>query len=153
MALFSVFSKLVLIETAVYSVFYFILTLFLISRKRLLLAYRTGALVWDVGVLILLVILQVLHLYSGVRVHLMETTGPTLSHLIVTGITILPTLYFLFYQTYVIPLDVVLSGVLLFFYSLDGVLTFFFLCRLARSVSFSGETSFYLTSYNEWQSI
>lgn len=31
----------------------------------LLLAYRTGALVWDVGVLILLVILQVLHLYSG----------------------------------------------------------------------------------------
>lgn len=83
----------------------------------------------------------------------METTGPTLSHLIVTGITILPTLYFLFYQTYVIPLDVVLSGVLLFFYSLDGVLTFFFLCRLARSVSFSGETSFYLTSYNEWQSI
>ncbi|XP_037307642.2 transmembrane protein 80-like [Pungitius pungitius] len=127
----SVSFQLLLNLTTVYFVFYFFFTLVVIIRKSLVLSYPTDALVCDVCLLFLLAILEFLHFYSGVRGHLTESKGFVLTHLITTGTTILLALYFLLWQTYVMRVDVVLSGVLLFVYGLDGVMAFITLARLA----------------------
>ncbi|XP_034391420.1 transmembrane protein 216 [Cyclopterus lumpus] len=127
----SVTFQLLLNLTTAYFVFYFLFTLGLIVRKSLVLTYPTDALVYDVCLLFLLAGLDCLHLLSGVRGHLTENEGLILTNLIVTGTTILLTVYFLVWQTYVMRADVILSSVLLFFYGLDGVLAFSTLARLA----------------------
>ncbi|KAM8891424.1 transmembrane protein 80-like isoform 2-T2 [Spinachia spinachia] len=127
----SVSFQLLLNLTTVYFVFYFFLTLGVIIRKSLLLPYPTDAVACDVCLLFLLAILEFLHFYSGVRGHLMESKGFTLTHLISTATTVFLALYFLLWQTYVWRVDVVLSGVLLFVYGLDGVLAIITSKRLA----------------------
>ncbi|XP_054476702.1 transmembrane protein 80-like [Anoplopoma fimbria] len=127
----SVTLQLLLKLTSVYFVLYFLLTLGLIIRKSLVLSYPADALVCDVCLLFLLALLEVLHYSCGVRGHLTESEILILTNLIVTGTTILLTVYFLVWQTYVMRLDVILSSILLVVYGLDGVLAFSTLARLA----------------------
>nr|XP_046251432.1 transmembrane protein 80-like [Scatophagus argus] len=131
----SVTFQLLLTLTSVYFVLYFLFTLGLIITKSLMLTYPADALVCDVGLLFLLAALNLLHLFCGVKGNLMESEGYILGNLFVTGTTILLTVYFLVWQTYVMRADVIISSVLLVAYGLDGVLAFSTLARLASAYS------------------
>ncbi|XP_044050464.1 transmembrane protein 80-like isoform X2 [Siniperca chuatsi] len=127
----SVTFQLLLKLTTIYFVFYFLFTLGLIIRKSLVLSYPVDAVVCDVSLLFLLAALEFLHFFCGVKGNLTESEGYILANLIVTGTTILLTVYFLVWQTYVMWADVFISSVLLVVYGLDGVLAFSTLARLA----------------------
>ncbi|XP_032378131.1 transmembrane protein 216 [Etheostoma spectabile] len=131
----SVTFQLLLKLTAVYFVFYFLFTLGLIIRKSLVLPYPVDALVYDVCLLLLLAVLDFLHFFCGVKGNLTESEHYILANLIVTGTTILLTIYFLVWQTYVMRADVIISSVLLVAYGLDGVLALSTLARLASVYS------------------
>ncbi|XP_008304537.1 transmembrane protein 80-like [Stegastes partitus] len=121
--------------TAVYFVLYFLFTLSLIIRKSLLLSYPADAVLCDVGLLFLLAALEFLHFFSGVKGNLAESEGYILANLVVTGTTILLTVYFLVWQTYVMRADVIISSILVVVYGLDGFLAFSTLARLASVYS------------------
>ncbi|XP_035763024.1 transmembrane protein 80-like isoform X2 [Neolamprologus brichardi] len=108
----SVTLQLLLHVTAAYFVFYFVFTLGLIIKKSLVLSYPSDALVCDIVLLFLLAALEFLHFYSGA--------------------TILLTVYFLVWQSYVMRADVIISSVSLGLYGLDGVLAFSTLTKFAR---------------------
>jgi len=76
-------------------------------------------------------------LSAGVKGNLTESEGYILGNLIVTATTVLLTVYFLVWQTYVMRADVIISSVLLAVYGLDGILAFSTLARFARLVPFS----------------
>ncbi|XP_069564195.1 transmembrane protein 80-like [Brachyistius frenatus] len=127
--------QLLLKLTQVYFGFYFLFTLGLIIRKSLVLSYPADALACDVGLLFLLAALEFLQFFFGVKGNLTENQGYILGNLIVTGTTILLTVYFLVWQTYVMRADVIISSILLVVYGLDGVLAFNLLARLASVYS------------------
>ncbi|XP_022045408.1 transmembrane protein 80-like [Acanthochromis polyacanthus] len=131
----SVSLQILLKLTAVYFVLYFLFTLGLIIRKSLELSYPADAVLCDVGLLFLLAALELLHFFCGVKGNLTESEGYILGNLIVTGTTILLTVYFLVWQTYVVRADVIISSVLLVVYSLDGILALSTLARLASAYS------------------
>ncbi|XP_038562407.1 transmembrane protein 80-like [Micropterus salmoides] len=131
----SVTFQLLLNLTTAYFVFYFLFTLGLIIRKSLVLSYPVDALVCDVSLLFLLAALEFLHFFCGVKGNLTECANYILANLIVLGATILLTVYFLVWQTYVMGADVIISSVLLIVYGLDGVLAFITLARLASFYS------------------
>ncbi|KAM4573466.1 transmembrane protein 80-like [Odontesthes bonariensis] len=127
--------QLLLKLTSVYFVFYFLFTLGLIIKKSLVLSYPVDALACDVGLLFLLAALEFLHFLFGVKGNLTESEGYILGNLIVTATTVLLTVYFLVWQTYVMRADVIISSVLLAVYGLDGVLAFSTLARFASAYS------------------
>ncbi|XP_041852491.1 transmembrane protein 80-like [Melanotaenia boesemani] len=131
----SVTLQLLLNLTSVYFIFYFLLTLGLIIKKSLVLSYPADALVCDVALLFLLAALEFLHLYCGMKGNLTESEGYIVGHLIVTSTTVLLTVYFLVWQTYIMRADVIISSVLLAVYGLDGVLAFSTLARFASVYS------------------
>lgn len=63
---------------------------------------------------------------------LSESEGYILANLVVTASTILLTVYFLVWQTYVMRIDVIVSSVLLVAFGVDGLLAIGALTRLAR---------------------
>ncbi|MEQ2239757.1 hypothetical protein ILYODFUR_007809, partial [Ilyodon furcidens] len=128
----SVTLQLLLNLTSVYFVFYFLFTLSLIIKKSLELPYPSDALVCDVGLLVLLAALEFLHFFCGVKGNLTESEGYIFGNLIVTATTILLTVYFLLWQTYVMRADVIISSVLVAVYGADGVLALSTLARFAR---------------------
>ncbi|MED6253712.1 hypothetical protein ATANTOWER_030461 [Ataeniobius toweri] len=128
----SVTLQLLLNLTSVYFVFYFLFTLSLIIKKSLELPYPSDALVCDVGLLVLLAALEFLHFFCGVKGNLTENEGYIFGNLIVTATTILLTVYFLLWQTYVMRADVIISSVLVAVYGADGVLALSTLARFAR---------------------
>ncbi|KAM9352351.1 transmembrane protein 80-like [Symphorus nematophorus] len=131
----SVTFQLLLNLTSVYFVFYFVSTLSLIIRKSLVLSYPADALACDVGLLFLLAAVDIIHFFSGVKGNLTESERYILANLIATGTTILLTVYFLVWQTYVMRADEIISSILLVVYGLDGVLAISTLARLASVYS------------------
>ncbi|XP_015819815.2 transmembrane protein 80 [Nothobranchius furzeri] len=128
----SVILQLLLYLTGVYFVFYFLFTLGLLIKKSLMLSYPTDALVCDVCLLLLLAALELLHFFCGVKGNLMESKSYILGNLVVTAPTILLTVYFLVWQSYVMFIDQIISSILVVVYGLDGVLV---LTRLASVYS------------------
>ncbi|XP_075883274.1 transmembrane protein 80-like isoform X2 [Nelusetta ayraudi] len=127
--------QLVLHVTSAYFVFYFMITLGLIIRKSLVLPYPTDALACDVTLLLLLAALDVVHFFCGVKGNLSESEGYILANLVATASTILLTVYFLVWQTYVMRADVIISSILLVAFGLDGLLAIATLTRLASIYS------------------
>ncbi|XP_026031538.1 transmembrane protein 80 [Astatotilapia calliptera] len=128
----SVTLQLLLHVTAAYFVFYFLFTLGLIIKKSLVLSYPSDALVCDIFLLFLLAALEFLHFSIGVKGNLTESETYVFGNLLLTGATILLTVYFLVWQSYVMRADVIISSVSLGLYGLDGVLAFSTLTRFAR---------------------
>uniref|UniRef100_A0A3P9IQT4 Transmembrane protein 80 n=1 Tax=Oryzias latipes TaxID=8090 RepID=A0A3P9IQT4_ORYLA len=127
--------QLLLRLTSIYFIIYFLFTLGLLVKKSVVLSYPPDALVYDVALLFLLAALEVLHLLCGVKGNLTESGGYILANIIVTAATILLTVYFLVWQTYVMRADVIISGILLAAYGLDGVLAVSTLARFASAYS------------------
>ncbi|XP_037539622.1 transmembrane protein 80-like [Nematolebias whitei] len=130
----SVALQLLLNVTSFYFVFYFLFTLGLIVRKSLTLSYPADALTCDVALLFLLAALHLLHFFCGVKGNLTESESYILGNLVVTAPTILVSVYFLVWQTYVMRMDVIISSILVAVYSLDGVMALVTLARFARLV-------------------
>uniref|UniRef100_A0A3Q3BDY7 Transmembrane protein 80 n=2 Tax=Kryptolebias marmoratus TaxID=37003 RepID=A0A3Q3BDY7_KRYMA len=127
----SVLLQLLLNLTSAYFVFYFLFTLGLIIRKSLTLSYPVDALTCDVALLFLLAALQFLHFFWGAKGNLTESESYILCNLIVTAPTVVLTVYFLVWQTYVMRMDVIISSILVAVYGLDGVLALSTLARFA----------------------
>lgn len=64
--------------------------------------------------------------------NLTESRVYILATLVLTGPTVLLTVYFLAWQTYVMRADAIVSSILLAAYGADGVLALSTLARLAR---------------------
>ncbi|KAJ0028970.1 hypothetical protein NQD34_003967 [Periophthalmus magnuspinnatus] len=107
-------------------------TLGLIIRKSLELSYPVGALSLDVALLFLLALLEVSLFFCGVKGSLTESEPYCLGHLLLTGGSVVLSVYFLWWQTYVMWADLVLSSVLLFLYGLSGVLACGALARISK---------------------
>ncbi|KAM6936952.1 transmembrane protein 80-like [Xenentodon cancila] len=127
----SISLQLLLNLTSVYFVLYFLFTLGLIVKKSLVLSYPLDALACDVGLLFLLAALEFLHFFCGVKGNLTESEGFILGNLVATATTILLTVYFLLWQTYVMLADVIISSILLAIYTFDAVLALSTLARFA----------------------
>lgn len=69
---------------------------------------------------------------AGVKGNLTESESYIFGNLFLTGTTILLTVYFLVWQSYVMRADVIISSVALVLYGLDGLLAFSTLTRFAR---------------------
>uniref|UniRef100_A0A8C6SLH0 Transmembrane protein 80 n=1 Tax=Neogobius melanostomus TaxID=47308 RepID=A0A8C6SLH0_9GOBI len=133
--------QLVLRLTVGYFVFYFLFTLGLIIRKTWELSYPTDALSLDVALLFLLALLEVLLFFCGVKGSLTESEPYCVVHLLLTGGSVVLTVYFLWWQTYVVWADLILSSVLLVLYGLSGLLACSALARLAKYSTTSDDTS------------
>ncbi|XP_054887993.1 transmembrane protein 216-like [Poeciliopsis prolifica] len=96
------------------------------------LPYPSDALTNDVGLLLLFAALEFLHFYWGVRGNLTESDSYMFGNLIMTVTTILLSVYFLVWQTYVMRADVIISSVLITFYGADGVLALSTLAKFRR---------------------
>lgn len=71
-------------------------------------------------------------LCAGVKGNLSDSQGYILANLVATVSTILLTIYFLAWQTYVMRADVIISSILLVAFGLDGLLAISAFTQLAR---------------------
>ncbi|KAK7877045.1 hypothetical protein WMY93_032237, partial [Mugilogobius chulae] len=72
-----------------------------------------GALSLDVALLFLLALMEVSLFFCGVKGSLTESEGYCLVHLLLTGGSVVLSVYFLWWQTYVVWADLILSSMLL----------------------------------------
>ncbi|XP_071385179.1 transmembrane protein 80-like isoform X2 [Centroberyx affinis] len=108
--------QLLLYLTAIYFIFYFLSTLSMIIYKSRVLSYPDDRLACDVGLLLLMAALEALRLFCGVKGNLKETEGFVVANLVLTGTTVLLSVYFLAWQSYVLRADVIANSVLLVAY-------------------------------------
>ncbi|NXJ07062.1 TMM80 protein, partial [Odontophorus gujanensis] len=105
-----------------YYIFYFVVTLTMIVYKSHVFSYPDQFLALDLTLLCIMATLEVLRLYLGSRGNLAEDEGPLgLSLAIMIGSIVL-SVYFLVWQTYVLKVDVIINSVLLLMYGLESVL-------------------------------
>ncbi|PKU31913.1 transmembrane protein 80 [Limosa lapponica baueri] len=106
----------------IYYVFYFLATLAMIVYKSEVFSYPDDFLAPDLVLLFIMAILEVLRLYLGSKGNLTEEEAPLGLSLALTVGSVMLSVYFLVWQTYVLRADVVLNAVLLFTYGLESVL-------------------------------
>ncbi|KAK0134105.1 Transmembrane protein 80 [Merluccius polli] len=144
--------QLLLYLSAVYFVFYFLCTLCMIIYKSHVLSYPEESLACDLGLLLLMAALEALRLFfgdpltyflsrvlliltrttTGIMGNLQETEGHVVVNLVLTGATMLLSVYFFAWQSYVLRADLIINAVLLVIYGLGGVLAFIAVARFTR---------------------
>lgn len=88
---------------------------------------------------------------SGVRGNLQESERYVGASLVITGATLLLTVYFLVWQSYVLRADVIMNSILLCIYGLSGAAGFGSLARFTRlDFRRSDGTALHMTS-NEYR--
>ncbi|XP_059918036.1 transmembrane protein 80-like isoform X2 [Gadus macrocephalus] len=97
--------------------------------NRQVLSYPEERLACDLGLLLLMAALEALSLFLGASGNLKEREGPVVGSLVLSGTTMLLSVYFLAWQSYVLRADLVLNAILLGVYSLGGVLAFVTVAR------------------------
>ncbi|KAM6359961.1 transmembrane protein 80 isoform 1-T1 [Alca torda] len=106
----------------IYYIFYFLATLAMIVYKSEVFSYPDDFLAPDLALLFIMAILEVLRLYLGSKGNLTEEEAPLGLSLVMTVGSVILSVYFLVWQTYVLKADVVLNALLLFTYGLESVL-------------------------------
>ncbi|XP_041132439.1 transmembrane protein 80-like [Polyodon spathula] len=106
----------------VYYGFYFLATLLMIIYKSQVLSYPDGNLALDLALLFIMAILEGIRLYLGVRGNLKEEEVSVGISLALTVGSMLLSVYFVVWQTYVLRADVIVGAILLFIYSLEAIL-------------------------------
>ncbi|KFP69046.1 Transmembrane protein 80, partial [Cariama cristata] len=112
----------------IYYIFYFLATLAMIVYKSQVFSYPDDFLAPDLALLFIMAILEVLQLYlafcflRGSKGNLTEEEAPLGLSLVITVGSVILSVYFLVWQTYVLKADVVINAVLLFTYGLESVL-------------------------------
>ncbi|KFM10522.1 Transmembrane protein 80, partial [Pygoscelis adeliae] len=112
----------------IYYIFYFLATLAMIVYKSQVFSYPDDFLAPDLALLFIMAILEVLRLYlafcflRGSKGNLTEEEAPLGLSLVITVGSVILSVYFLVWQTYVLKADVIINAVLLFTYGLESVL-------------------------------
>ncbi|NXI56457.1 TMM80 protein, partial [Chloroceryle aenea] len=114
--------QILLYVNGVYYTLYFAATLAIIVYKSQVFSYPDGFLAPDLTLLLVMAVLEALRLYLGSKGNLTEEEAPLGLSLVVTVGSVLASVYFLVWQTYVLRADVLLNAVLLFAYGLESVL-------------------------------
>eukprot|EP00076_Gallus_gallus_P041443 XP_025006981.1 transmembrane protein 80 isoform X2 [Gallus gallus] len=104
-----------------YYIFYFAATLAMIIYKSQAFSYPDGFLAPDLALLCIMAILEALRLYLGSKGNLTEEEAPLGLSLVITVGSMILSVYFLIWQTYVLRADVIINTVLLFTYGLESV--------------------------------
>uniref|UniRef100_A0A8C9ELB4 Transmembrane protein 80 n=1 Tax=Pavo cristatus TaxID=9049 RepID=A0A8C9ELB4_PAVCR len=102
-----------------YYIFYFVATLAMIIYKSQAFSYPDGFLAPDLA---LLYSYQLFVFLQGSKGNLTEEEAPLGLSLVITVGSMLLSVYFLIWQTYVLKADVIINAVLLFTYGLEAVL-------------------------------
>lgn len=105
-----------------YYIFYFLATLAMIVYKSQVFSYPDNFLAPDLMLLFIMAILEALRLYLGSKGNLTEEEAPLGLSLVITVGSVILSVYFLIWQTYVLKADVIINAVLLFTYGLESVL-------------------------------
>ncbi|XP_025928988.1 transmembrane protein 80 isoform X2 [Apteryx rowi] len=106
----------------IYYIFYFLATLAMIVYKSHVFSYPDNFLAPDLALLFIMAILEALRLYLGSKGNLTEEEAPLGLSLVITVGSVILSVYFLVWQTYVLKADVIISAILLFIYGLESVL-------------------------------
>ncbi|XP_051476510.1 transmembrane protein 80 isoform X2 [Apus apus] len=106
----------------VYYIFYFLATLAMIVYKSQVFSYPDDFLAPDLVLLFLMAILEVLQLYLGSKGNLTEEEAPLGLSVAITVGSVLLSVYFLVWQTYVLRADVIINALLLFAHALEAAL-------------------------------
>ncbi|NWH44389.1 TMM80 protein, partial [Fregata magnificens] len=112
----------------IYYIFYFLATLAMIVYKSQVFSYPDDFLGPDLALLFIMAILEVLRLslafcfLRGSKGNLTEEEAPLGLSLVITVGSVILSVYFLVWQTYVLKADVIINAVLLFTYGLESVL-------------------------------
>ncbi|XP_075281227.1 LOW QUALITY PROTEIN: transmembrane protein 80 [Opisthocomus hoazin] len=106
----------------IYYIFYFLATLAMVVYKSQAFSYPDDFLAPDLALLFIMAILEVLRLQLGSKGNLTEEEAPLGLSLVITVGSVILSVYFLVWQTYVLKADVILNAVLLFTYGLESVL-------------------------------
>ncbi|NXG56282.1 TMM80 protein, partial [Hemiprocne comata] len=114
--------QMLLYINGVYYIFYFLATLAMIVYKSQVFSYPDDFLAPDLVLLFMMAILEVLQLYLGSKGNLTEEEAPLGLSLAATVGSVLLSVYFLVWQTYVLRADVIISAVLLFTHGLEAAL-------------------------------
>ncbi|XP_060764322.1 transmembrane protein 80-like [Neoarius graeffei] len=131
----SVLLQILLYLSAFYSLFYFLSSLCMIIYKSQVLSYPGSYLALDVCLLLLMAAFESLRVYWGVRGNLQESKRYVGASLLMSGATLLLSVYFLVWQSYVLRADVIINAILLCIYSLSGVASFGALARFTSIYS------------------
>uniref|UniRef100_A0A8C2TP78 Transmembrane protein 80 n=1 Tax=Coturnix japonica TaxID=93934 RepID=A0A8C2TP78_COTJA len=105
-----------------YYIFYFVATLAMLIYKSQVFSYPDGFLAPDLALLCIMAVLEALRLYLGSKGNLIEEEAPLGLSLVITVVSMILSVYFLIWQTYVLKADVILNTILLFMYGLESVL-------------------------------
>ncbi|RXM34514.1 Epidermal growth factor receptor kinase substrate 8-like protein 2 [Acipenser ruthenus] len=103
----------------VYYGFYFLATLLMVIYKSQVLSYPDGNLALDLALLFIMAILEAIRLYLG---NLKEEEVSVGISLALTVGSMLLSVYFVVWQTYVLRADVIVGAVLLVIYGLEAIL-------------------------------
>ncbi|XP_027651068.1 transmembrane protein 80 [Falco biarmicus] len=114
--------QLLFYVNGIYYIFYFLATLAMIVYKSQVFSYPDDFLAPDLALLLIMAILEVLRLYFGSKGNLTEEEAPLGLSLVITVGSVILSVYFLVWQTYVLKADVIINAVLLFTYGLESVL-------------------------------
>ncbi|XP_026706112.1 transmembrane protein 80 [Athene cunicularia] len=114
--------QLLFYVNGIYYIFYFAATLAMIIYKSQVFSYPDDFLAPDLALLFIMAILEVLRLYLGSMGNLTEEEAPLGLSLVITVGSVILSVYFLLWQTYVLKADVIINAVLLFTYGLESVL-------------------------------
>ncbi|XP_010180725.1 PREDICTED: transmembrane protein 80-like [Mesitornis unicolor] len=106
----------------IYYIFYFLVTLGMIVYKSQVFSYPDDFLAPDLTLLFVMAILEVPRLYLGSKGNLTEEEAPLGLSLAITVVSVILSVYFLVWQTYVLKADVIINTVLLCTYGLESVL-------------------------------
>ncbi|NXT03040.1 TMM80 protein, partial [Jacana jacana] len=114
--------QILLYVNGIYYIFYFLATLAMIVYKSEVFSYPDDFLAPDLALLLIMAVLEALRLYLGVKGNLTEEEAPLGLSLALTVGSVVLSVYFLVWQTYVLRADVLVNAVLLFSYGLESVL-------------------------------
>ncbi|XP_070621726.1 transmembrane protein 80 isoform X2 [Erythrolamprus reginae] len=106
----------------IYYIFYFLAALLMIIYKSQIFTYPYKLLTLDLGLLCFMALLEAIRLYFGTKGNLREEEAPLGISLGITVGSVLLSVYFLVWQTYVLRADVIINVVLLVAYGLEGIL-------------------------------
>uniref|UniRef100_A0A8D2J373 Transmembrane protein 80 n=1 Tax=Varanus komodoensis TaxID=61221 RepID=A0A8D2J373_VARKO len=84
--------------------------------------YPDNLLMLDLILLFVMAILEAIRLYFGTKGNLTEEEAPLGVSLVITVGSVVLTVYFLVWQTYILRADVVINVMMLVMYGLEGIL-------------------------------
>ncbi|XP_019375344.1 PREDICTED: transmembrane protein 80 [Gavialis gangeticus] len=106
----------------IYYIFYFLATLLMIIYKSQVFSYPDNFLALDLALLFIMAILEAIRLYLGTKGNLTEEEASLGVSLVITVGSVILSVYFLVWETYVLKADVIINTILLVTYGLEAIL-------------------------------